>query len=97
MCEFDVKKLNEEPKLAEDVVVLGYNEEKDLLLRDIIGGITKLDSALIYDVNTLNQTCRVLEHPLIRQFLNLLQEIEDDSLQNSTIEKIQQSLEELKT
>jgi hypothetical protein len=96
MCEFKVKKVNDDAQLAEEVVVLGYNEKNELLLRDIIGGITKLDSALIYDVNTLNQTCELMNHPLIKQFLDLLKEIQDDALQNSTIEQMQHSLEQLK-
>ncbi|MGV9173946.1 MAG: CooT family nickel-binding protein [Promethearchaeia archaeon] len=98
MCEFKVKKVNEQDsKLAEDVVVLGYSEEKALILRDIIGGITELDSALIYDVNTLNQTCEIIENPLIHPFLTLLEEMQEGEPQNTTIEKIQQQLEELKT
>lgn len=96
MCEFKVKKVNDDAQLAEEVVVLGYNEKNELLLRDIIGGITKLDSALIYDVNTLNQTCELMDHPLIKHFLDLIKEIQDDTLQNSTIEQMQQSLEQLK-
>jgi hypothetical protein len=96
MCEFKVKKVPDEEKLAEEVVVLGYTEKNELLLRDIIGGITKLDSALIYDVNTLNQTCEVIEHPMVKPFLDLLKQIQNNKVQNSTIDQIQESLQQLK-
>ena len=75
MCEFKVSDEINNSQLAEEIVIISYSEDKKLLLKDILGDSKELDSALIYDVNTLNQTCKILQHKLIKPFLKLLEKI----------------------
>jgi len=56
----------------------------------------KLDSALILDVNTLNQKCFILQHPLIKDFIAIIRKINTNSVNKSEIEDFQTKLETLK-
>ncbi|GAH03113.1 unnamed protein product, partial [marine sediment metagenome] len=69
MCEFKVIKKNDGSQILEDIVILSYTEDNELLFKDVIGMGEILKSALIVDVNTMSQTCVVLEHPLIQDFV----------------------------
>ncbi|MFW9952754.1 MAG: hypothetical protein ACFFKA_21750 [Candidatus Thorarchaeota archaeon] len=55
MCEFKIIKKNTGSQILEDIVILSYTEDNELLFRDVIGMGETLNSALIVDVNTLNQ------------------------------------------
>ncbi len=96
MCEFKIIKQNDGSQILEDIVVLSYTENNELLFKDILGIGEIIDSGLILDVNTLNQTCVVLEHPLVKDFINLVKKINDNTLNKAEIEKFQKSLEKLK-
>ncbi|MFX1298173.1 MAG: hypothetical protein ACFFD2_25385 [Promethearchaeota archaeon] len=96
MCEFKIIKQNDGSQILEDIVVLSYTENNELLLKDILGIGEIMESGLILDVNTLNQTCIVLEHPLVKDFINLIKKYSDNSLTKPEIEKFQKSLENLK-
>ncbi|MFX1320841.1 MAG: hypothetical protein ACFFAQ_04265 [Promethearchaeota archaeon] len=96
MCEFKIIKQNDGSQILEDIVVLSYTENNELLFKDILGIGEVIDSGLILDVNTLNQTCIVLEHPLVKDFINLIKKFNDNSLNKADIEKFQKNLEELK-
>ncbi|MFX0138361.1 MAG: hypothetical protein ACFFDN_32265 [Candidatus Hodarchaeota archaeon] len=56
----------------------------------------KLDSALILDVNTLNQKCVVLQHPLIKEFISLIKNVINNKAKSEQIENFQRSIEKLK-
>lgn len=77
-------------------MVLSYTENNELLFKDILGIGETLDSGLILDVNTLNQTCIVLEHPLVKDFISLIKKFHENSLNKTEVEKFQKNLEKLK-
>ena len=96
MCEFKIIKKNDGSQILEDIVILSYTENNELLFKDILGIGEILNSALIVDVNTLNQTCVVLEHPLVRDFIGIVKNINDKTLSKSDIESFQERLDDLK-
>ena len=96
MCEFKIIKQNDGSQILEDIVVISYTENNELLFKDILGIGEIIDSGLILDVNTLNQTCVVLEQPLVKDFINLIKKFNENSLNKAEIEKFQKSLEDLK-
>jgi len=96
MCEFKIIKKNDGSQILEDIVVLSYNEDSELIFKDVIGMGEILESALILDVNTLNQTCVVLEHPLIRGFINIIRKINNKTISKSEIESFEKQLDALK-
>lgn len=96
MCEFKIIKKNDGSQILEDIVILSYTEKNELLFKDILGIGEILNSALIVDVNTLNQTCVVLEHPLVRDFIGIVKNINDKTLSKSDIENFQTQLEIIK-
>lgn len=96
MCEFKIVKKNDGSQMLEDIVILSYTEDSELLFKDVIGKGEILESALILDVNTLNQTCIVLEHPLIKGFIDIIQKVNDKTISKSEIESFEKQLEDLK-
>jgi len=96
MCEFKIIKKNDGSQILEDIVILSYNEDSELLFKDVIGMGEILESALILDVNTLNQTCVVLEHPLIRGFIDIIQKVNNKTISKSEIESFEKQLGALK-
>jgi len=96
VCEFKIIKQNDGSQILEDIVVLSYTENNELLFKDILGIGEIIDSGLILEVNTLNQTCVVIEHPLVKDFINLIKKFSDNSLNKAEIEKFQKNLEKLK-
>lgn len=96
MCEFKIIRKNNNSQIMEDIVVLYYNEDNELVLKDIIGMGDTLKSALILDVNTLNQKCVVLENPLVKDFVSLLVKLNDNSATKSDLDPLIKQLEALK-
>ena len=96
MCEFKIIRKNDGSQILEDIVVLSYNENYELVCKDVLGIGENLKSTLILDVNTLNQTCMVLEHSLIGDFIKLLNSINDNSATKEQIETLQNELEKIK-
>ena len=96
MCEFKIIKQNDGSQILEDIVVISYTESNELLFKDILGIGEIIDSGLILDVNTLNQTCVVLEHPLVKDFINLVKRANNNSLNKAEIENFQKKLDQLK-
>lgn len=96
MCEFKIIRKNDGSQILEDVVVLFYNENYELVCKDVLGIGENLKSTLILDVNTLNQTCTILEHSLIESFMKLIENINTKSVNIEEIEKFQNDLEEIK-
>ncbi|MHA1486889.1 MAG: CooT family nickel-binding protein [Promethearchaeota archaeon] len=92
MCEFKVIKKNDGSQILEDIVILSYTEDNELLFKDILGMGEILKSALIVDVNTLNQTCVVLEHPLIKDFVGMIEKINSKTILKADIEKFEKQL-----
>ena len=96
MCEFKVIKKNDGSQILEDIVILSYTEDNGLLFKDVIGMGEILKSALIVDVNTLNQTCVVLEHPLIKDFVGIIEKINSNTILKADIENFETQLINLK-
>ena len=96
MCEFKVIKKNDGSQILEDIVILSYTEDNELLFKDILGMGEILKSAIIVDVNTLNQTCVVLEHPLIKDFVGMIEKINSKTILKADIEKFEKQLISLK-
>ena len=96
MCEFKVIKKNDGSQILEDIVILSYTEDNELLFKDIIGMGEILKSALIVNVNTLNQTCVVLEHPLIQDFVGMIEKINSKTILKTDIENFEKQLISLK-
>jgi len=96
LCEFKIIKQNDGSQILEDIVVISYTESNELLFKDILGIGEIIDSGLILDVNTLNQTCVVLEHPLVKDFINLVKRANNNSLNKAEIENFQKKLDQLK-
>ena len=91
MCEFKIIKKNDASQIGEDILMLSYTENNELVFIDVLGAGEKLDSALILDVNTMNQTIIVQEHPLIKDFIGLI-----TNINKSEIDNLQSKLENLK-
>ena len=96
MCEFKVIKKNDGSQILEDIVILSYTEDNELLFKDIIGMGEILKSALIVGVNTLNQTCVVLEHPIIKDFVGMIEKINSKTISKADIENFEKQLLSLK-
>ena len=96
MCEFKIIKKNDGSQIGEDITILGYTENYDLLFRDILGAGEKLDSALILEVNTLNQTTTIIEHPLVKDFLKIIINIDANQIKKTQIDEFQKRLNEIK-
>ena len=96
MCEFKIVDKKTNTKIAEEVVILAYSDERKLLLKDILGISNSLESALIYEVNTLDQTCTIIQNPLVNPFIKLLEKISEKKAQGSDIKQFQSILEEFK-
>ncbi len=96
MCEFKVIKKNDGSQILEDIVILSYTEDNELLFKDIIGMGEILKSALIVGVNTLNQTCVVLEHPLIKDFVGMIEKMNSKTVSKDDIENFEKQLLSLK-
>jgi len=80
----------------EEIVILSYNENHELVLRDVLGMGETIKSALILDVNTMNQKCVILENPIIKNFINLFTKLNTNQVEKSDFNKIISKLEELK-
>lgn len=96
MCEFKIIKKNDGSQILEDIVILSYNEDNELIFKDVLGIGEKLESALILNVNTLNQKCIIIENPLIKDFLNLINKLSVNGTTKSDIDTILRKLEILK-
>ena len=96
MCEFKIIKRNNGSQINEDIVILSYNENSELVLRDILGMGEILESALILDVNTMNQKCVILENPLIKDFISLITKINVNQVNGNDFDNLINKLEELK-
>ena len=97
MCEFKIIKKNDGSQILEDIVILSYNENTELVFKDVIGMGETLESALIFNVNTMNQKCIVLENPLIKDFINLIKNLSENKSSKSEIDKIINKLETIKS
>ncbi len=96
MCEFKIIKKNDGSQIMEEIVILSYNENNELVLRDVLGMGETLESALILDVNTMNQKCVILENPIIKDFISLITKISVNQVTGIDIDKVIAKLEELK-
>ena len=97
MCEFKIINQNDGSQILEDIVVINYTDNNELLFKDILGMGESMESALIMSVNTLNQQCIVFEHPIIKDFMIILEKIKTKGLTNSDIEEFSNELKKLKS
>ena len=96
MCEFKIIDQSSGSQIGEDILILSYTEENELIYRDVLGFGEKLESALIIDVNTVSQKCTVLQHPLIKDFLSIIRKLSTNNLEKSEIENFQDKINALK-
>ncbi|MFX0071142.1 MAG: hypothetical protein ACFFAO_08630 [Candidatus Hermodarchaeota archaeon] len=96
MCEFKIIKKNDGSQIMEDIVVVNYTDEDELMFKDVLGMGDVLKSALILDVNTLNQTLIVVENPLIKDFLGLINNLNSNKITKEEIDNFIIKLNELK-
>ncbi len=95
MCEFKI--LDESnSELAEEIVILSYSEEKKLQLKDILGITKEYDSALIYNVDTLDQTCNIIQHPIVKPFIELIDKIVNKTINENNINEFKLKIDNLK-
>ncbi len=95
MCEFKIIDIEKDNQLEEEIVILSYSENNKLQLIDILGDSKELESALIYDVNTLDQTCKVFQHPIINPFIKLIKSINNENLDPIKIKEFHSILDSL--
>jgi len=95
MCEFKIINESDGSQIAEDILILSYTDENELVLKDVLGMGEKLDSALILSVNTMNQRCIVIQHPLIKEFITLLKNVKDNQVTSEQIEHFKKSVEKI--
>ncbi len=96
MCEFKIINQTDGSQIAEDILILSYTENNELVLKDVLGMGEKLDSALILDVNTMNQNCVVIQHPLIKEFISLIRNLKDKKINLEQLENFKKSIDSLK-
>lgn len=96
MCEFKIINKKDGSQLGEDILILSYTEDDELVFKDVLGMGEILHSALIYDVNTLNQTCMIIQHPLVNDFIGIIRNFNENKLQESQVENFQKKLDEFK-
>ena len=96
MCEFKIINETDGSQIGEDILILFYTDDNELVFKDVLGMGEKLESALILDVNTLNQKCIVLQHPLIKEFISLIKNITNNKVESEQIENFQRSIEKIK-
>ena len=97
MCEFKIIRKTDGSQIIEDIVMLSYNEKNELILKDVIGMGEILESALILNVNTMNQKCIILENPLIKDFISLINNLSESKSSKSEIDEIINKLETIKS
>lgn len=97
MCEFKIIRKKDGSQILEDIVMLSYNEKSELILKDVIGMGEILESALILNVNTMNQKCIILENPLIKDFISLINNLSESKSSKSEIDEIINKLETIKS
>ena len=96
MCEFKVIRKADGSQITEDIVLANYAQDYGLVLKDILGMPEILNSALIWDVNTLNQTLVVIQHPLIKDFVALINDLNDNKAMKEDLDALITQLKELK-
>lgn len=96
MCEFKIINKSDSSQLLEDIVILSYNEKSELVLKDVIGMGEILESAIILNVNTMNQKCVILQNPIINNFISLITKIQNESVKISDFDEFMNKLELLK-
>jgi len=96
MCEFKIIRKNDGSQIMEDIVIVNYTENNEIVFKDVLGMAELLKSALILNVNTLNQTLVVMEHPIINDFIGLMTNLNDKNKTKEKIENIVAQLTELK-
>ena len=96
MCEFKIINQTDNTQLGEEIVVAHYSQNNQLLLKDILGTAITLESALILEVNTLNQTLTVVEHPLVKNFVEILKTLVENKENSEKINEFQKALDQVK-
>ncbi|MBN1802566.1 MAG: CooT family nickel-binding protein [Candidatus Lokiarchaeota archaeon] len=95
MCEFKIVKENDGNQVAEDILVLSYTDTNELVVRDILGTGAVFNSALILNVNTISQECKIVEHPIINEFIGLVRGLANNNATKNQVENVQLKLQKL--
>ncbi|MFX1340506.1 MAG: CooT family nickel-binding protein [Promethearchaeota archaeon] len=96
MCEFKIVRKNDGSQIMEDIVIINYTEDNEIVFKDVLGMAEIVKSALILDVNTMNQTLIIVEHPIIKNFIGLMRNLTDKNKTKEMIEDIISQLNALK-
>ncbi len=96
MCEFKIIRKNDGSQIMEDIVIVYYTEDNEIVFKDVLGMAEVLKSALVLDVNTINQTVIVMEHPIIKDFIGLMKNLNDKNVSKEKIDSIVTQLTKLK-
>jgi len=96
MCEFKIIRKNDGSQIMEDIVIVNYSENNEIVFKDVLGMAEILKSALILDVNTINQTLIIMEHPIIKYFIELMKNLTNRNKAKENIDAIITQLNELK-
>lgn len=96
MCEFKIIRKNDGSQLMEDILIVNYTEDNEIVFKDVLGMGEILNSALILEVNTINQTLSVMEHPVIKDFIGLMKNLIEKNIRREEIDNIITQLNELK-
>jgi predicted RNA-binding protein len=96
MCEFKIIKKNDNSQIMEDIVIVNYNESNELVFKDILGMAEIMKSGLILSVNTINQTLTIVDHPLINEFISLVNNLLNKKGTKEEIDKLIIQLNKLK-
>jgi len=96
MCEFKIIRKNDGSQIMEDIVIVNYSDDNKIVFKDVLGMAEILKSALILDVNTINQTLIIMEHPIIKYFIELMKNLTNRNKAKENIDAIITQLNELK-
>ena len=96
MCEFKIINKTDGSQIGEDILILSYTDDNALIIKDVLGMGEKIDSALILDVNTVNQKVIILQHPLIKELISLIKNLDDNVVELEQLENFQRSIEKIK-
>jgi|YelNatPaOPRAMG01_1025707.scaffolds.fasta_scaffold90556_1 predicted RNA-binding protein len=92
LCEFKVisKEGEKEKKVGEDIVYAKFSEDH-VLLKDILGGATKIHGAIIEEVDVNSEILKLTSSPIIikiNKFLDACQKCDSGKVYDKKIETL---------
>ncbi len=92
LCEFKVisKEAKKERKVGEDIVYAKFSEDH-VLLKDILGGTTKIHGAIIEEVDVNSEILKLASSPIIikiNKFLDACQKCDSEKVYDKKLEAL---------